>query len=188
LTFLLQTQSRPKPGDLIEISRIGYAHWAIYVGNGYVVHLTSLSKGGLSLFFSLLLLLQLYMSSFRCFIFFLNSVMYQMESEVASAPGQALHHCFPLYSFISFSLNLEDRNAYQKMELDLGENTCSRVWQVLFCSYILSKYSIRYCSSFRELPLILIYISLVKWLFLWSVQNRLTEPLHHLSPQGQSVL
>nr|XP_020014626.1 HRAS-like suppressor 2 isoform X3 [Castor canadensis] len=39
-----QTQSRPKPGDLIEISRIGYAHWAIYVGNGYVVHLTSLSE------------------------------------------------------------------------------------------------------------------------------------------------
>uniref|UniRef100_A0A250XVG3 HRAS-like suppressor 2 n=1 Tax=Castor canadensis TaxID=51338 RepID=A0A250XVG3_CASCN len=42
---MTSTQSRPKPGDLIEISRIGYAHWAIYVGNGYVVHLTSLSKG-----------------------------------------------------------------------------------------------------------------------------------------------
>ncbi|XP_073904148.1 phospholipase A and acyltransferase 2 isoform X2 [Castor canadensis] len=41
---MTSTQSRPKPGDLIEISRIGYAHWAIYVGNGYVVHLTSLSE------------------------------------------------------------------------------------------------------------------------------------------------
>ncbi|XP_015276051.1 PREDICTED: HRAS-like suppressor 3 [Gekko japonicus] len=29
----------PKPGDLIEISRVGYKHWAIYVGAGYVIHL-----------------------------------------------------------------------------------------------------------------------------------------------------
>ncbi|XP_024430104.2 phospholipase A and acyltransferase 3 [Desmodus rotundus] len=27
------------PGDLIEIFRLGYAHWAVYVGDGYVVHL-----------------------------------------------------------------------------------------------------------------------------------------------------
>ncbi|XP_077901124.1 phospholipase A and acyltransferase 2-like [Ictidomys tridecemlineatus] len=32
-------RTSPKPGDLIEIFRIGYEHWAIYVGNGYVVHL-----------------------------------------------------------------------------------------------------------------------------------------------------
>ncbi|XP_066107906.1 uncharacterized protein [Saccopteryx bilineata] len=31
---------KPEPGDLIEISRIHYSHWAIYVGYGYVVHLT----------------------------------------------------------------------------------------------------------------------------------------------------
>ncbi|KAL8184350.1 UNVERIFIED_CONTAM: hypothetical protein K2H54_014576 [Gekko kuhli] len=29
----------PKLGDLIEISRLGYKHWAIYVGAGYVIHL-----------------------------------------------------------------------------------------------------------------------------------------------------
>ncbi|XP_054998331.1 phospholipase A and acyltransferase 4-like isoform X2 [Sorex araneus] len=28
----------PEPGDLIEIFRVGYQHWAIYVGDGYVVH------------------------------------------------------------------------------------------------------------------------------------------------------
>ncbi|XP_013923837.1 PREDICTED: HRAS-like suppressor 3 [Thamnophis sirtalis] len=31
----------PKPGDLIEIFRLGYEHWAVYVGSGYVIHLTS---------------------------------------------------------------------------------------------------------------------------------------------------
>ncbi|XP_060614378.2 phospholipase A and acyltransferase 3-like [Anolis sagrei] len=31
----------PKPGDLIEISRLGYQHWAVYVGSGYVIHLAS---------------------------------------------------------------------------------------------------------------------------------------------------
>ncbi|KAG8438022.1 hypothetical protein GDO86_008633, partial [Hymenochirus boettgeri] len=30
----------PKPGDLIEFQRPLYQHWGIYVGNGYVVHLT----------------------------------------------------------------------------------------------------------------------------------------------------
>ncbi|XP_077179674.1 phospholipase A and acyltransferase 3-like isoform X2 [Paroedura picta] len=28
-----------EPGDLIEIFRFGYQHWALYVGNGYVIHL-----------------------------------------------------------------------------------------------------------------------------------------------------
>uniref|UniRef100_A0A8C2BSP2 LRAT domain-containing protein n=1 Tax=Cyprinus carpio TaxID=7962 RepID=A0A8C2BSP2_CYPCA len=28
----------PKRGDLIEIFRDGYQHWAIYVGDGYVIH------------------------------------------------------------------------------------------------------------------------------------------------------
>ncbi|CAH2325243.1 HRAS-like suppressor 3 [Pelobates cultripes] len=30
----------PKPGDLIEFIRPFYQHWGIYVGDGYVVHLT----------------------------------------------------------------------------------------------------------------------------------------------------
>ncbi|CAI5644572.1 unnamed protein product [Oreochromis niloticus] len=29
---------KPQPGDLIEISRGLYSHWAVYVGDGFVVH------------------------------------------------------------------------------------------------------------------------------------------------------
>ncbi|XP_066107915.1 phospholipase A and acyltransferase 4-like isoform X2 [Saccopteryx bilineata] len=31
--------AEPERGDLIEIFRKGYSHWAIYMGDGYVVHL-----------------------------------------------------------------------------------------------------------------------------------------------------
>ncbi|XP_044919902.1 phospholipase A and acyltransferase 3 isoform X1 [Mustela putorius furo] len=34
----------PKPGDLIEIFRFGYKHWAVYVGDGYVIHLAPPSE------------------------------------------------------------------------------------------------------------------------------------------------
>ncbi|XP_030074424.1 phospholipase A and acyltransferase 2 [Microcaecilia unicolor] len=34
----------PELGDLIEISRFGYQHWAIYVGNDYVIHLAPPSE------------------------------------------------------------------------------------------------------------------------------------------------
>ncbi|KAM5186075.1 phospholipase A and acyltransferase 2-like [Callospermophilus lateralis] len=44
LVFLLQNRTQPKLGDLIEIFRFGYEHWAIYVGNGYVVHLAPPSE------------------------------------------------------------------------------------------------------------------------------------------------
>ncbi|KAK3893293.1 hypothetical protein Pcinc_002849 [Petrolisthes cinctipes] len=30
---------QPSPGDLIEVYRPGYQHWALYVGDGYVIHL-----------------------------------------------------------------------------------------------------------------------------------------------------
>lgn len=30
---------KPEPGDLIEIFRPNYQHWAVYVGEGFVVHL-----------------------------------------------------------------------------------------------------------------------------------------------------
>ncbi|XP_039219516.1 phospholipase A and acyltransferase 3-like isoform X2 [Crotalus tigris] len=40
----LQLQVDLKPGDLIEIFRTGYQHWAVYVGLGMVVHLTSADK------------------------------------------------------------------------------------------------------------------------------------------------
>uniref|UniRef100_A0A671WPV6 Phospholipase A and acyltransferase 4-like n=1 Tax=Sparus aurata TaxID=8175 RepID=A0A671WPV6_SPAAU len=30
-----------QPGDLIQISRGLYSHWAVYVGDGYVVHMTT---------------------------------------------------------------------------------------------------------------------------------------------------
>ncbi|XP_077075133.1 phospholipase A and acyltransferase 3-like [Siphateles boraxobius] len=35
---------KPEPGDLIEIFRSGYQHWAIYVGDGYVIHLAPPSE------------------------------------------------------------------------------------------------------------------------------------------------
>ncbi|XP_005857556.1 PREDICTED: HRAS-like suppressor 3 isoform X2 [Myotis brandtii] len=35
------SQAELKPGDLIEIFRKYDQHWAVYVGDGYVVHLTS---------------------------------------------------------------------------------------------------------------------------------------------------
>ncbi|XP_023602360.1 HRAS-like suppressor 3 isoform X1 [Myotis lucifugus] len=38
------SQAKPKPGDLIEIFRPGYQHWALYVGDGYVVHLAPPSE------------------------------------------------------------------------------------------------------------------------------------------------
>ncbi|XP_004451463.1 phospholipase A and acyltransferase 4 [Dasypus novemcinctus] len=48
---------QPRPGDLIEIFRIGYQHWALYVGNGYVIHLAPPSEyagAGSSSLFSVL--------------------------------------------------------------------------------------------------------------------------------------
>ena len=43
-----EDKPKPRPGDLIEIFRIGYEHWAIYVEDDCVVHLASPSKSGYS--------------------------------------------------------------------------------------------------------------------------------------------
>ncbi|NWZ74462.1 HRSL1 enzyme, partial [Acrocephalus arundinaceus] len=34
----------PRPGDLIEIFRRGYQHWALYEGDGNVIHVTDVGK------------------------------------------------------------------------------------------------------------------------------------------------
>ncbi|XP_067877604.1 phospholipase A and acyltransferase 1-like [Heterodontus francisci] len=36
-----QSSPQPNPGDLIEITRGNFQHWAMYVGDGYVIHLTT---------------------------------------------------------------------------------------------------------------------------------------------------
>ncbi|XP_059811297.1 phospholipase A and acyltransferase 3-like [Hypanus sabinus] len=42
--FSHQDDKDPKAGDLIEIFRPLYQHWALYVGNGYVIHLAPPSE------------------------------------------------------------------------------------------------------------------------------------------------
>ncbi|XP_030251458.1 phospholipase A and acyltransferase 4-like isoform X2 [Sparus aurata] len=37
----MKSDEKPEPGDLIEISRVVYLHFAVYVGDGYVVHVTT---------------------------------------------------------------------------------------------------------------------------------------------------
>ncbi|NXA82103.1 HRSL1 enzyme, partial [Thryothorus ludovicianus] len=39
----------PQPGDLIEIDRPLYQHWALYVGDGYVINVTPVDEGAPSL-------------------------------------------------------------------------------------------------------------------------------------------
>ncbi|NXK92805.1 HRSL1 enzyme, partial [Formicarius rufipectus] len=39
----------PKPGDLIEIKRPLYQHWALYLGDGYVINVTPVDEGAPSL-------------------------------------------------------------------------------------------------------------------------------------------
>ncbi|XP_057886986.1 phospholipase A and acyltransferase 1-like [Melospiza georgiana] len=44
-----QDNCKPQPGDLIEIDRPLYQHWALYVGDGYVIHLTDEGASSISL-------------------------------------------------------------------------------------------------------------------------------------------
>ncbi len=36
----------PQPGDLIEIFRPAYQHWALYLGDGYIINVTPVGKAG----------------------------------------------------------------------------------------------------------------------------------------------
>uniref|UniRef100_A0A8C3Y8H4 LRAT domain-containing protein n=1 Tax=Catharus ustulatus TaxID=91951 RepID=A0A8C3Y8H4_CATUS len=42
--FSLNFKEYPMPGDLIEIDRPHYQHWALYVGDGYVIHVTPIGE------------------------------------------------------------------------------------------------------------------------------------------------
>ncbi|KAM9795657.1 phospholipase A and acyltransferase 3-like [Neosynchiropus ocellatus] len=43
MSLALET-NKPEPGDLIEIFRGSYQHWAVYVGDGFIVHLAPPSE------------------------------------------------------------------------------------------------------------------------------------------------
>ncbi|XP_028017912.2 phospholipase A and acyltransferase 1 isoform X2 [Balaenoptera acutorostrata] len=43
--FSLNYPGNPQPGDLIEVFRPGYQHWALYLGDGYVINITPLDDG-----------------------------------------------------------------------------------------------------------------------------------------------
>ncbi|KAI5608543.1 phospholipid-metabolizing enzyme A-C1 [Silurus asotus] len=38
------TYTEPQPGDLIEIFRPAYQHWALYLGDGYIVNITPVDE------------------------------------------------------------------------------------------------------------------------------------------------
>lgn len=41
---MAEGKCHPQPGDLIEIDRTGYQHWALYMGDGYVINVTPVGK------------------------------------------------------------------------------------------------------------------------------------------------
>lgn len=42
--FSLKYPGNPRPGDLIEVFRPGYQHWALYLGDGYVINIAPLGE------------------------------------------------------------------------------------------------------------------------------------------------
>ncbi|XP_022370932.1 phospholipid-metabolizing enzyme A-C1 [Enhydra lutris kenyoni] len=50
--FSLSYPGNPQPGDLIEVFRSGYQHWALYLGDGYVINIAPLEDGISSSFMS----------------------------------------------------------------------------------------------------------------------------------------
>nr|AAI14074.1 HRAS-like suppressor [Bos taurus] len=43
--FSLSYPGNPRPGDLIEVFRPCYQHWALYLGDGYVINIAPLEDG-----------------------------------------------------------------------------------------------------------------------------------------------
>nr|XP_041574023.1 uncharacterized protein LOC100232623 isoform X1 [Taeniopygia guttata] len=46
---MTENKNYPNPGDLIEIERPAYQHWALYLGKEYVIHVTDTDEGASSL-------------------------------------------------------------------------------------------------------------------------------------------
>ncbi|XP_076404784.1 phospholipase A and acyltransferase 1 isoform X2 [Peromyscus maniculatus bairdii] len=42
--FSLAYPHNPRPADLIEVFRPGYQHWALYLGDGYVINIAPVAK------------------------------------------------------------------------------------------------------------------------------------------------
>ncbi|NXS53932.1 HRSL1 enzyme, partial [Brachypteracias leptosomus] len=43
--FSAASPGDPEPGDLIEIFRPAYQHWALYLGDGYIINVTPVDEG-----------------------------------------------------------------------------------------------------------------------------------------------
>ncbi|XP_030072638.1 phospholipase A and acyltransferase 1 [Microcaecilia unicolor] len=44
-SFSMDDPGNPQPGDLIEIFRPAYQHWALYLGDGYVINIAPVDEG-----------------------------------------------------------------------------------------------------------------------------------------------
>ncbi|XP_038272785.1 phospholipase A and acyltransferase 1 [Dermochelys coriacea] len=47
-SFSLAYPGNPQPGDLIEIFRPAYQHWALYLGDGYIINVAPVEEGAAS--------------------------------------------------------------------------------------------------------------------------------------------
>ncbi|XP_005989423.1 phospholipase A and acyltransferase 1 [Latimeria chalumnae] len=50
--FSMEHPGNPQPGDLIEIFRPAYQHWALYLGDGYVINVAPVDEGSAASFAS----------------------------------------------------------------------------------------------------------------------------------------
>ncbi|NWV40062.1 HRSL1 enzyme, partial [Grantiella picta] len=49
ICWIAHGSCHPKPGDLIEIKWGLYQHWALYMGDGYVIHVTAVDENAQAL-------------------------------------------------------------------------------------------------------------------------------------------